>query len=176
MSAFVAGLATEATIRSKAYEHAIARRRTHARLLFRPAPLLVPIIEEGRAADDPLVELAVQQYLSGMIQNGVQVLLLGCTHYPILKDLIVKTVGPSVAVIDSADQCAEDVYRRLLSSGLLRGDTTRPGRLHCFVTDETPRFGLLAERFLGIALDAPTWVSPEAMYQSKDEDFSLFQG
>lgn len=169
-------IATEATIRSKAYEHALARRRHHARLLFRPTPLLVPIIEEGRGAEDPLVVLAVQQYLTPMIQNGLDALLLGCTHYPMLKGLIAKTVGSEVAVIDSADQCAEDVYRRLLSGGLLRGDTARPGRLHCFVTDETPRFGLLAQRFLGVELQAPTWVSPEALYQSKEDEFSLFQG
>ena len=169
-------IATEATIRSKAYEHALARRRHHARLFFRATPLLVPIIEEGRGADDPLVVMAVQQYLTPMIQNGLDALLLGCTHYPMLKGLIAKTVGSEVAVIDSAEQCAEDVYRRLLSSGSLRGDTSRPGRLHCFVTDSTPRFGLLAQHFLGFELDSPTWVSPEAMYQSRDEEFSLFQG
>src|SRR5258708_4011541 len=75
-------IATEATIRSKAYEHAIARRRHHARLLFKPTPLLVPIIEEGRGAEDPLVRLAVEQYLTPLMQNGIDVLLLGCTHYP----------------------------------------------------------------------------------------------
>ena len=157
-------IATEATIRSKAYEHALARRRNHARLLFRPAPLLVPIIEEGRSVDDPLVELAVRQYLTPMMQNGLDVLLLGCTHYPMLAGVIGRVVGPNVAVIDSADLCAEDVYRRLLSSSLLRGGVDRPGRLHCFVTDESPRFELMARRFLGFDVPASTWVSPEDLY------------
>jgi glutamate racemase len=165
-------IATEATIRSKAYEHAIARRRHHARLFFKPTPLLVPIIEEGRGADDPLVRLAVEQYLTPMMKNGIEVLLLGCTHYPMLKGLIAKTVGQNVAVIDSAEQCAEDVYRRLLVGKLLRGDTDRPGRMHCFVTDETPRFTTLAARFLGFDPGAPTWVSPEELYRPSEEPSS----
>jgi len=81
-------IATEATIRSKAYEKAIHRRRHHARLLLRPTPLLVPIIEEGRRDDDPLVVLAVEQYLRPFLQRGLDVLVLGCTHYPMLKTLI----------------------------------------------------------------------------------------
>jgi glutamate racemase len=166
-------LATEATIRSKAYEYALARRRIHARLLFRPAPLLVPIIEEGRASNDPLVALAVKQYLEGMIQNGLDVLLLGCTHYPILRPIIATIVGPDVAVIDSADQCAEDVTRRLLANGLLRGEAGRTGRLHCFITDESPRFDLQARRILGHEIEQSTWVSPHELYQTPDEAFSL---
>ena len=167
-------LATEATIRSKAYEHAIARRRNHARLLFRPAPLLVPMIEEGRNADDPLVELALQQYLTPFLQNGLEVLLLGCTHYPLLKPAIEKVVGLDVAVIDAANLCAEDVYRRLLSGSLLRGGEDRPGRLHCFVSDESPRFALLAKRFLGLEIPPPTWVPPEDLYRMPEESPTRF--
>jgi glutamate racemase len=165
-------IATEATIRSKAYEHAIARRRHHARLLFKPTPLLVPIIEEGRGAEDPLVRLAVEQYLTPMMKNGMDVLLLGCTHYPMLKGLIARTVGPDVAVIDSAEQCAEDVYRRLLAGGMLRGDAQREGRMHCFVTDESPRFEALASRFLGFDVGVPTWVPAEDLYRSSEEELT----
>src|SRR4029453_17601471 len=114
-------IATEATIRSKAYDRAIHRRRHHARLLLRAAPLLVPIIEEGRDARDPLVRLALKQYLDPMFERGLNVLLLGCTHYPMLKGLIVKMAGPKVRVIDSAETCAEDVTNRLRSASLLRG-------------------------------------------------------
>src|SRR5688572_4556602 len=78
-------IATEATVRSRAYERAIVRRRAHARLLLKPTPLLVPIIEEGRAEDDPLVRLALRQYLEPLVRHRIQVLVLGCTHYPILK-------------------------------------------------------------------------------------------
>ena len=82
----IAVLATEATVRSKAYERAIHRRRHHARLLMRPAPLLVPIIEEGRTVNDPLVRMALQQYLEPLIRNRMNVLVLGCTHYPVYRE------------------------------------------------------------------------------------------
>src|SRR5437763_17200351 len=70
-------LATEATIASKSYEKAIHRRRHHARLLLRPAPLLVPLVEEGRDPSDALVKLALQQYLHPLAARGVDVLVLG---------------------------------------------------------------------------------------------------
>jgi aspartate/glutamate racemase len=106
-------LATEATVLSRAYEHAIHRRRNRVRLLLRPAPLLAPIIEEGRAGEDALVRLALRQYLQPMVKRGMDVLVLGCTHYPVLREAIQATVGERVAVIDSAQRSADDVARRL---------------------------------------------------------------
>lgn len=157
-------IATEATVRSKAYERAIHRRRQHARILLRPTPLLVPIIEEGRDARDPLVRLALEQYLQPLIDRGIDVLLLGCTHYPLLKGLIAQMVGPEVSVIDSAQACAEDVQRRLMAAGLLRGGIAAAGSLRCYVTDDSPRFAALAEHFLGWRVDAPVWVPPDELY------------
>jgi glutamate racemase len=160
-------IATEATIKSKAYEKAIHRRRHHARLLLRSAPILVPIIEEGRREDDPLTVLAVEQYLRPMVNRGMDVLVLGCTHYPILKPLIKRVVGPDVRVIDSAERCAEDVARRLQTAGLLRGGLiagTPGGTIRCFVTDDPDRFRRLASRFLNVPLDPPSWVSPNDLY------------
>jgi glutamate racemase len=170
-------IATEATIRSKAYEKSIHRRRHHARLLLRPTPLLVPIIEEGRRDDDPLVVLAVEQYLRPFLQRGVDVLVLGCTHYPMLKELIERTVGISVRVIDSAERCAEDVARRLQAAGLLRagasGVGAQTGSLRCFVTDDPPRFERLASRFLGFEIDSPTWVSTDQLHALVDDHSNL---
>src|SRR5579862_2468550 len=94
-------IATEATIASKAYEKAIHRRRNHARLILRPSPLLVPIIEEGRTAADLLVRLALKQYIEPMVQHNMNVLVLGCTHYPIYRDVIQKLTGSGISVIDS---------------------------------------------------------------------------
>lgn len=184
-------IATEATIRSRAYERAIVRRRAHARLLLKPAPLLVPIIEEGRTEDDALVRLALRQYLQPLVKHRMQVLVLGCTHYPIFKGLIQRLLGPGVRVIDSAEQCAQDVARRLRNADLLRSQA-RPvepvpgpggveaaeatevagavlpwggrGTLRCCVTDDPPRFARLASRFLGFEIPAPTWVSPDELY------------
>jgi glutamate racemase len=163
-------IATDATIRSRAFERAIIRRRKHARLLLNPTPLLVPIIEEGRRGDDPLVELALSQYLRPMVERGMDVLVLGCTHYPILKTAIEASVGPGVKVIDSAEQCAQDVARRLRARGLGRADSgaedaKRPGSLKAFVTDDPERFKRLTWRLLGLAIDTPTWVSPDELYR-----------
>jgi glutamate racemase len=164
-------IATEATVRSKAYERAIAHRRHHARLLLRPTPLLVPIIEEGRRENDPLVRLALRQYLTPMLKSGLDVLVLGCTHYPILRKAICEVVGKAVKVIDSAEQCAQDVARRLRARGLAResdeSDPSARGTLRTFVTDDPLRFRNLASRFLGVAIDPPTWVSPDELYAAR---------
>lgn len=157
-------IGTEATIRSGAYERAILRLCPAAELVCKPTPLLVPIIEEGRGSDDPLVRLAIAQYLQPLLERGLQVLVLGCTHYPIYKALFASLLGPGVRVIDSADKCAEDVARRLQGAGLARGQRTGPGSLRCFVTDGTPRFAALASRFLGLSLDEPTWVSTDELH------------
>ena len=156
-------IATEATIWSKAYEKAIHRRRHHARLLLRPSPLLVPLVEEGRDEADAVVKLALQQYLHPLAQRGVDVLILGCTHYTPLKNLIQKIVGTRTVLIDSSEKCAEDVVRRLHATGLLRGGA-RDGDLRCFLTDDAPRFRGLARRFLGTEPQPPTLVSPDALY------------
>jgi glutamate racemase len=155
-------IATEATIRSKAYERAIKRRRMAARMLLRATPLLVPIIEEGRELTDPLVELALKQYLKPMLKRGIDVLVLGCTHYPLLRDRIVDVVGADVAVIDSAGQCAEDVARKIEPNAA--GSTTAGGWIRAYVTDDPDRFGRLAERFLGESIDLPTLVPPDDLY------------
>jgi glutamate racemase len=174
---YIGVIATEATIRSRAYERAIHRRRHHAKLLLQAAPLLVPIIEEGRGPDDPLVRLALRQYLTPMVaRHKPDVLVLGCTHYPILKPAILRIVGPGVRVIDSAEQCADDVARRLRTAGLLKpevaanatwGDVVGPGVLRCFVTDDPQRFARLAPRFLGFEIPEPAWVSPDELYATK---------
>jgi len=158
-------IATEATVRSGAYERSIQRRRHRARVVQKPAPLLVPIIEEGRDGSDPLVRLALEQYLAPLLSRGVQVLVLGCTHYPLLRREIEQVVGERVSVIDSAERCAEDVARRLASAGtLVSGVATPPDWLRCFVTDDAARFQRLAERFLGLPINEPTLVPPDDLY------------
>jgi glutamate racemase len=172
-------LATEATVRSKAYVRAIIRRRQHARILMQPAPLLAPIIEEGRRDADPLVHLALKQYLQPLMEHAPSVLVLGCTHYPVLKGLIGRIVGPDVQVIDSAVQCAHDIARRLQATGLgriiLRAASESGiagaahetpasiGMLRCIVTDDPDRFQRLAPRFLGEPVGLPQWISADEL-------------
>ncbi len=162
-SPLIGVIATDATIRSRAYEHALSKRRQYARLLCQPTPLLVHLIEEGRTMEDPVVRLAVEQYLKPMLEHKMDVLVLGCTHYPIYRPLFASVVGAGVAVIDSADKCAEDVLRRLRAAKLERGPRADAAALRCFVTDDAPRFGRLASRFLGLPIEPPVWVSPDEL-------------
>jgi len=168
-------IATEATIRSRAYERAICHRRHHARLLLRPTPLLVPLIEEGRRDSDPVLILALEQYLAPFKERRVDVLLLGCTHYPILRNVIGQIVGARVKVIDSAEQCAQDVAHRLAGRELIRQMmpivNERVGSLKSFVTDDPLRFRKLASRFLGTEIEVPTWVSPDELYHPHQAEF-----
>jgi len=156
-------IGTEATIHSRAYEQAIVRRRQLARVISQPTTLLAPIIEDGRAADDPLVKLALKQYLGPLMTKRIDVLVLGCTHYPISRDAIAAMVGRQVAVIDSAEKCAQDVQRRLGSANLQRAGGASGG-LRCFVTDNSPRFASLAKRFLGLEIEPPTLVSTDELH------------
>lgn len=173
-------IATEATIRSRAYVSAIQRLRGNAKVICRATPLLVPIIEEGRGKSDPLVRLALEQYLQTILDQKPSALVLGCTHYPILRPLIADMVGHNVRVIDSADQCAFDVHHRLKEHDLLceppieittmtaeamvLQDLASEPWLRCFVTDDSPRFATLASRFLGITVRPPEVVSPDLLY------------
>jgi glutamate racemase len=172
-------LATEATVRSRAYAAAIHRKRTQARVIQQPAPILVPLIEEGRHLNDPLVKLALRQYLQPMIDHRMNVLVLGCTHYPVLRPLIERMVGPAIPVIDSARLCAEDVTRRLMAQGLLRGGPSGltsladslavVGSFRCFVSDDPERFARLAPRFLGMNIPPPTLVTPDELHAISPE-------
>lgn len=178
-------IATEATVRSRAYVAAIQRHRPSAKIICRATPLLVPIIEEGRTATDPLVRMCLEQYLRPVLDQGPSALVLGCTHYPILRDLISQIVGDQVAVIDSADQSAQDVRQRLGGAGKLRpaemdlAEMLLPAALpplevsphpwlRCYVTDDSPRFATLASRFLGIAVRQPEVVLPDLLYANMD--------
>jgi glutamate racemase len=168
-------LATEATIRSRAYDRAIQRRRTQARVLLRAAPLLAPMVEDGRGEDDPLARLAVRQYLEPMLAKGIDVLLLGCTHYPAYRRLFQEYLGPGVPVIDSAARCAEDVHRRLSAAGMLRSPTPAGGRWWCCVSDDPQRFQRLAPRFLGCPIELPTRVSVDELSRAPVESDELFR-
>src|SRR5262245_5578413 len=111
-------IGTNATIRSQAYNKAILARDDAAEIFARACPLLVPLVEEGRA-QDKVVMLVLKEYLQPLLRDRIDTLVLGCTHYPLLKTAIQRVVGTKVALIDSAESCAVYVRERLLHLGLL---------------------------------------------------------
>ena len=147
---------------------------------FGPRPSWCPSSRKAAAMTIRWFGLSVQQYLMPMIKSGLDVLVLGCTHYPILRPAICQVVGGGVPVIDSAEQCAQDVARRLRATGLSRpsadSEALEPGTLRTFVTDDPSRFKKLASRFLGVPIDLPTWVSPDELYATRPSSAHAGEG
>lgn len=138
-------IGTAGTIASGAYQRALAAHVPEARVVARPCPLFVPLAEEGWTEGD--VPRAVAERYLGDLRGGLDVLVLGCTHYPLLKAEIGRVLGPSVALVDSAEATAAAVAEAI-ESGLVPRATTPPVR-HTFVTDVPARFPEIAARFLG---------------------------
>ena len=151
-------IATEATVQSGAYSEAIARFAPDAAVVERTCPLFVSLAEEGWAETDVARSVAAE-YLQDLREQAVGTLVLGCTHYPILRRVIQETVGADVHLIDSGEATARDVEALLATDELARRateDRARERRLcddldHFYVTDAAERFSRVAERFLGSA-------------------------
>ena len=141
-------IGTSATIRSQSYSRAIAARCESARVFARACPLLVPLVEEGWT-NHPITAQVLREYLQPLLRRGIDTLVLGCTHYPLLKSAIRKVTERRVALVDSAESCAAHVKERLTAMGLISANRTRRGTIQPFVTDEVERFDELAARFLG---------------------------
>ncbi len=156
----IAVLATESTVASNAYPLAIQRMDPTVPILQRPCPLLVPLVEEGRLCDDPIVRLALREYLAPLAALHPAVALLGCTHYPLLRGAVEAVLGPSTAIVDSAQATAETVAETLSGADLL-SDAREPGILRCYVSDNPQRFTALGSRFLGRPLRDVAWISPD---------------
>ena len=146
-------ICTLATARSQAYVRAIGSRSAATRVTALACPLLVPLAEEGWT-DDEIAELVARRYLSPLFAADPQIdtLVLGCTHYPLLRNVITRVARDlahhDITVVDSATSMAEAAREVLGSSANRR---TQAGRLDCFATD-TSRLEELAPRFLGESL------------------------
>jgi glutamate racemase len=151
-------IATEATIQSGAYARAITSMRPNGQVIEKACPLFVPLAEEGWANSDVARNVA-RDYLSEFTKTSLGALVLGCTHYPILRDVISETVGSEVTLIDSGAATARDVESLLETSALTHEDALalyQERQLcddldHFYVTDAAERFAKVAERFLGSA-------------------------
>lgn len=138
-------IGTAATIRSGAYQNGIRRLNPKASVTARACPLFVPLAEEGWV-DDDITERVAERYLGGMRDSGVDVLVLGCTHYPLLRDVIARVVGPAVTIVDSATECAREVAHTLDAESLRQ--TGGEVELSVYLTDIAPSFKEVGERFL----------------------------
>ncbi len=145
-------IGTAGTIRSGAYERAIRELAPDARITVQPCPLFVPLVEEGWL-DKDATRLVAEEYLAPLIDAGVDSVVLGCTHYPLLKPMLAEVLGNGVRLIDSAAETAAETRRTLAERALETPSTDEP--LRRFVaSDDSSQFLRLGQRFLGRALDA----------------------
>ena len=150
-------IATEATVASRAYSEAIKLVSKTAKIIEKACPLFVSLAEENWTREPETLSIA-QKYLAQIIEEKVDALVLGCTHYPILREVIQQIVGENVKLIDSGEATAEEVEKLLIDKNLVnknppKRETAR--RLgddldHFYVTDAADRFARVAERFLGV--------------------------
>lgn len=142
---------TAGTIRSEAYERTIRELAPAARIVSRACPLFVPLVEEGWTEHEA-ARVVAREYLRPFAEDGIDALVLGCTHYPHLKAVIQDAVGPGVRLVDSAVETAEELARVLEGQGLLAPGNAEPR--HRFVASDDPRqFLRLGERFLGAPIE-----------------------
>lgn len=142
----IAVLGTQGTVESKAYVKAIAKRRKNARVFQQACPLFVPLAEEG-FAHKPAAKLIAQEYLKPVKNSGADTVILGCTHYPILKNLIAQLMGPRVKLVDSADTLAR-AAKQFLKENKLAAQQGR-GTVKLYASDAPEKFTRSAYKLLG---------------------------
>jgi len=142
-------IGTRATVGSGAYERAIRARRPEAKVISHACPLFVPLAEEGWTNNE-IAEQVAETYLRPFKAGGVDTLVLGCTHYPLLHEVIGKVMGEGVRLVDSAESTAEEARQALESNrALAAGAPAERVEHRFFVTDAPEPFQVVAERFLG---------------------------
>ncbi|NUP55261.1 MAG: glutamate racemase, partial [Gemmatimonadaceae bacterium] len=143
-------IATAGTIKSGAYVRAIHAEAPDARVTARACPLFVPLVEEGWINHDATWSVA-QEYLAPFVHDEVDTLVLGCTHYPLLKPLIGEIIGRDVRLIDSAEETALDTQRMLAEHSLAA--TSGEGTYRFVASDDQQQFLTLGQRFFGDTIE-----------------------
>jgi glutamate racemase len=151
-------LATAATVRSGRYSRALRELDAGVRVVEVACPKLVPLIEAGPAVDGRLLE-AVREYSIPLREAGVDTVILGCTHFPIVRRVFERALGRGVALVFSAEETAREVAETLARKGI-ENDARRDGRCRFLTTGNADEFRVLGERFLQLPLDAVEAVSP----------------
>jgi glutamate racemase len=139
--------ATSATIASGEYEKTVRFYGRKVKVFVRACPLLVPLVEEGWF-DKPVTLTVAREYMAPLKEAGIDALILGCTHYPLLKDVLQKAVGRKVVLVDSAQEVSSEVKQFLLETGN-NNDPKRKARYQFLVSDRPQGFQKIARRFLG---------------------------
>ena len=134
---------------SGAYQNYIHSILPNARIFTKPCPLFVPLVENGLIdPDNKITNLTAEMYLSPLRGSGIDCLILGCTHYPLISDIISKAIGSGVELIDTGKETAVDVAGFLAKNELL-SDRQGPGSKQYFVSDNIDGFSDIAELLLG---------------------------
>jgi len=157
-------IGTEGTIRSGAYSRAICAVDAEIEVFSAACPLFVPLVEEGWA-EHKVATLAAREYLAPLIAQNIDTLVLGCTHYPLLKKTLQRILGPQVQLIDSAAETAHLVAGLLGERNVLRSSDALPHRY--FVTDESTRFKRVGGAFVGAELHDVTQIDLESEREQK---------
>ena len=140
-------IGTAGTVASGAYVRAIEAANGKVQVTSQACPLFVPLVEEGWL-DHAATRLIAEEYLSPLRAHDIDTLVLGCTHYPLLKPLLASLLGPSIALIDSAEQTAAAVSRELARS-TLHAPATATGHVHFVVSDAPKQFVKVGKMFMG---------------------------
>lgn len=144
-------IATRTTVESRIYDKLFNEVDPQVKLFSQPAPLLVPLIEEGWLKK-PETRKIVKKYLIPLKMKNIDTLILGCTHYPIIKKLIQEKAGKRIKLVDPSEEVAISIESYLSQHPNLKDDLTSNG-LEIFVSDLTPYFGKIAQMFLGVKVE-----------------------
>jgi len=139
-------IGTAGTVGSNAYGSSLKKLNSETRVVSRACPLFVPLVEEGWTEGE-ITRSVAARYLGGLSSEGIDTLILGCTHYPLLKRVIAEQMGEGVVLVDSAEATAEQLSDMLSEAGLSSDRTPAP-KHHIYVTDLPARFETIAHRFL----------------------------
>lgn len=145
-------IGTSATVGSRAFTRAILGLDPEARVYEKDCPLFVHLVENGFLQEAEITSLVAKKYLSFFDGKGIDTLIMGCTHYPLLRDVIASVLGPRVTLIDTGAVTANHLARLLKSNGLL-SDSEAPGQCRFFVSDQTQSFCQTASLFLSRDVD-----------------------
>ncbi len=142
----IAVIGTAATIRSHAYLHTLKSLSPEVKVTEEACPLFVPLVEEG-FIEDPITQMVAQRYLGSIKKAGIKTVILGCTHYPVLKADLKMVLGPDVYLVESGEVLSQEL-KDLKQSGIIPGPTTQPREIRVLITDLTDHFERLAQTLM----------------------------